>query len=317
MNVRQATHDDYDAIVEMTSDLWADRGGDYLPRVYHEWLEAGEQPKRTVVAERDDRVVGILQCVMVSADEAWLQGMRVAPDYRRQGVSQRLNERCFDWARDRGATIGRILVFSWNTAGLGTARGLGYDPITEFRWAHPPVPPAQAGAGTSASDGSTETAIDGPETHTVRPDPGAAWRYWTHSDARTHLDGLGFAPEETWALRELTRADFDRFAEETAVFAVDGPDGRCGAAYRTRTVERESDDDTTETIAEYGVGAWEGVDAARALFGAIGRDAVAIGADRSRVVIPETARAVSDAVAAGATIGDEPEFVLGIDLSVA
>ncbi|WP_226005315.1 GNAT family N-acetyltransferase [Natrinema salinisoli] len=307
IEIRRATHEDYDAVVDFTSDIWPDRGGDYIPRIYHDWLEDEPgQGKKTFLAEVDGEAAGILQGVMLSPDEAWFQGMRVAADYRRQGVSHRLNEATFEWAREQGATIGRVMVFSWNAASLGAARASGYDPITEFRFAHP----------------EPDSTAEGP--YRVSSDPAAAWRYWTHSDAREHLNGLGLAPEESWAVRELTRDDFDRLADETAVFAVEGEDGLAGTAYRSRTYDREIDDDdaaaasdeaTTETWAEYGVAAWEDVDAARSLFAAIARDAAESGADETRVLIPETARYVTDAPYAGVPISEEPDFVLGIDLT--
>ncbi|MFC4436578.1 MULTISPECIES: GNAT family N-acetyltransferase [Natrialbaceae] len=306
IEIRRATHDDYEGVKAFTETLWEDRGGDYIPEIYHDWLEdEGEDYKKTFLADAGDDVAGIVQAVMLSPDEAWFQGMRVNPDYQRQGLSGRLNEACFDWARERGATVGRIMIFSWNAASLGAARKGGFDPITEFRFAHPEPDPDASGPDSVSSD------------------PAAAWRYWTHSDTRDHLDGLGFAPEETWATRELTREDFTDSADETAVFAVerdheresDGERELVGASYRVRTYDRESDDGETVTWAEYGVGAWEDVDAARSLFGAIARDAAAVGADRTRVLIPETAASVSDASYAGAEISEEPDFVLEIDLS--
>ncbi|WP_049926802.1 GNAT family N-acetyltransferase [Halopiger goleimassiliensis] len=300
MNVRRATHDDYDAVAEMTSDIWTDRGGDYIPRVYHDWLEDEPgQGKKTFLAEIDGDAAGIIQAVMVSSDEAWFQSMRVASEYRRQGVSQRLNEAAYGWARERGATVGRAMIFSWNTASFGAARASGYDPATEFRFAQPDP------------DGDATT----PDGYAVSSDPTAAWRYWTHSDARDLLRGLGLAPEETWAMRELTRDDFQTFADETAVFAVESDGGLAGTGYRLRTTERTNDDGEEETWAEYGLGAWDDVDAARALFADVARDAAALEADRTRVVIPETPRYVTDAAYAGAELSDEPDFVLEIDLT--
>ncbi|MXV63636.1 GNAT family N-acetyltransferase [Natronorubrum sp. JWXQ-INN-674] len=306
IEIRRATHDDYDAVVDFTGDIWPDRGGDYIPRIYHDWLEDDDETDRkTFLAEVDGEAAGIVQAVLVADDEAWFQGMRVAADHRRKGVSHRLTQACFDWARERGATVGRVMIFSWNAASLGAARTSGYEPLTEFRFAEPnPDPDAE-----------------GP--YRVSSDPTAAWRYWTHSDARDHLNGLGLAPEESWAMRELTPADFERFAEESAVFAVHGRDGLAGVAYRSRTYDREVDADdsddatesSTETWAEYGVGAWDDVDAARSLFAAIARDAADCGADETRVLIPETAQYVSDAPYAGAGISDEPDFVLGVDLT--
>ncbi|MFC7167633.1 hypothetical protein [Halospeciosus flavus] len=49
-DVREATHDDYDAVVAFTEDTWPDReGGDYIPRIYHDWIEGDE--RETFVAE--------------------------------------------------------------------------------------------------------------------------------------------------------------------------------------------------------------------------------------------------------------------------
>lgn len=302
IEIRRATHDDYDAVVGFTSEIWADRGGDYIPEIYHDWLEADDETgKKTFLATVGGEAVGIVQAVMLTADEAWFQGIRVAADYRGRGVSHRLNEACFEWARQHGATVARVMIFSWNTVSIGAARASGYEPITEFRFAHPDPDPA----------------AEGPQS--VSSAPTAAWRYWTHSDARTHLSGLGLAPETSWAVRELTRADFERFADETAVFAVEGEAGLAGAAYRLRTFERdvedESGDSRTETWAEYGVAAWDDAAAARSLFAAIARDAAACGADETRVLLPETARSISDAAYAGVDLAAEPDFVLGIDLT--
>ncbi len=301
IEIRRATHDDYEAVADFTSDIWPERGGDYIPRIYHDWLEDEPgQGKKTFLATVDGEAAGIVQGVMLSEDEAWFQGMRVAADHRRRGVSSSLNEATFEWGREQGATVGRVMVFSWNAVSLGAARASGYEPVTEFRFAHPePDPDAE-----------------GP--HRVSSDPTAAWRYWTHSDARDHLDGLGLAPDESWAVRELTRDDFERLADETAVFAVESDDGLAGVGYRTRTVERtpdETDSGGPETWAEYGLGAWDGVDAARSLFAAVARDAAALEADATRIAIPETARFVTDAAATGAAISEEPDFVLGIDLT--
>ncbi|SDQ25243.1 GNAT family N-acetyltransferase [Natronobacterium texcoconense] len=302
IEIRRATHDDYEGVLAFTETIWDDRGGDYIPEIYHDWLEDEDErdEKKTFLAVDDGTPVGIVQAVLLTDDEAWFQGIRVAADYRGQGISRQLTEACFEWAREQGATIGRVMIHSWNTASLGASRSNGYEPLAEFRFAKP-QPDRQAAPGT-------ETRAR------VTNDPAAAWRYWTHSDARERLDGLGLAPEETWALRELTREDFDRFADETAVFAVEREDGLAGAAYRTRTYDREKDGET-RTWAEYGASAWEDVDAARTLFAAIARDAADLGADETRVLIPETGQHVTDAAYAGADLSEEGDFVLGADLT--
>jgi len=294
LELREARPEDHEAVAAITEETWPDREGeDYVARVYPEWIEGTE--RETFVLDAGTDLAGIAQCVLLSGYEAWCQGMRMNPEYRGMGVSKRLSYALFDWARDRGATVARNMVFSWNAAGLGQSRSVGFEPVTEFRWATPePDPDAE------------------PDLE-VRADPTLAWHAWAESDGSSLLRGLALDTDESWALSRLTPADLDRAAEETAVFAV-LDDGVAGMAHRVRVSEREGDDGTERT-AIYGAGVWESVDTARALFAAIARDAAEVGADATRVLIPESCRHVSDAAYARAGVSDEPDFVLGADLT--
>jgi len=303
VEVREARHDDYDEIAAFTRDTWPDRdGGDYIPDIYHDWIDG--EDKRTAVAVVDGDVAGLAQAVMLSDWEAWNQGMRVNPEFRGRGVSVEVSEDLFEWAREQGATVARNMVFSWNAAGLGQSRAMGYDPVTEFRWVHPDPASADADASASAS------AFD------VTADPRAAWRYWTDSEARDHLRGLALDPDESWALSELTRGDLRAAADDGGLFVVQN-EGTRGFAHRVREYERESDENAgeTERWVEYGVGAWADAESAAALFDAIARDAAELGADRTRVLVPESPRFVSDAALCRVDVADEPDFVLGADLT--
>jgi GNAT superfamily N-acetyltransferase len=303
MEVRQATPEDRDAVVAFTEDTWPERGGDYIPRVYDSWMESEGDGQRTFVLDPDagDELAGIVQGVLVSEHEAWAQAMRVNPDYRGRRVSPRLTYALFDWAAERGASVCRNMVFSWNQAGLGQSRATGFDPCTEFRWAHPTPDP----------DATAEADL------TVDRDPETAWACYRRSSASDHLRGLALDGGESWALSELTRETLARAAEETSVLSlVDADAERVEATtFRVRDSERENGDGETEHWAEYGVGVWLDLPAAKALFAAIARDAASVGADRTRVLIPETVRYVSDAAYGRAGVSDEPDFVLEKDLS--
>lgn len=301
VSVRQAREADHDAVVAIADDIWPDREvNDYVPRVFPEWVATDGPDQRTVVAEVDGGVAGLCQGVLLSDHEAWAQGIRVDPTHRGAGVGRRLTEAVFDWAAGEGATVCRNLVFSWNAAGLGTSRGLGFEPATEFRWVHPGPDP----------DAGRETATDADYRVTDRPD--AAWSYWMRSGARDALRGLSLSLDESWAVQELTRDRLRRASEETRLLAVRDEGGTRGLAYRARSHEPEADGDRW---AEYGLAAWDDLPSARALFDAIARDAAAVGADRTRVLVPETPRHVSDAAYAGVELGSEPDFVLEADLS--
>lgn len=333
MEIRHARAEDYAAVEAFTRDTWPDRESrDYIPRIYHEWIAGDGETQRTFVADAGDgvgesgetpseNVAGIVQGVLLTEREAWSQGMRVHPGYRGRGLSRRLSHAVFEWASERGAAVCRSMAFSWNTAGLGAARAAGFEPAAQFRWAKPD-PASTAGSGSS----DPERAVESGCGVGVGTDPDAAWSYWTRSDARTALGGLALDREESWALSELSLGDLRWAADETAVFAVRREaersagsgcsGGPCGLAFRVRDYDRTDEDGTTERWAVYGVGDWADVESARALFAAIARDAAEVGADRTRVLIPETPRHVTDAAWSRAGLGENSTVVFEADLNV-
>ncbi|GGL51557.1 GNAT family N-acetyltransferase [Halocalculus aciditolerans] len=299
MRIRRARAADYEDVVAFTTDTWADRredGGDYIPRVFEDWVESDGPRQRTLVADPEgaDGLAGLAQFVLLSEHEAWAQGMRTNPAFRGRGVGSQIVHAGFDWAREQGATVARNMVFSWNVMGLGHSRATGFDPCTEFRWVHP-EPDEDAAA---ASHGSESPA-----------DADAAWSFWRRSDASDALRGLTLAPEETWALRELTRADL-RDAAADGDLLVTADDGTSGFALHTRTDEYDG-----TTRAEYGVAAWRDADACRDVLAAVQRDAAGRGVDETRVLVPEDVEAVSDVAVTRTDIGEEPDFVTEADLT--
>jgi len=293
VEIREAEPSDVDDVVAFTEDTWD--GGDYIPRVFEDWASSTDESTVTFVADLDGAAVGLVQFTMVSDYEAWSQGMRVAPDARGHGVGRALNATGFRWARNRGATVARNMIFSWNVQGLGLARAIGFEPVASFRWTYPMADPA---ADVDAD---------------VVADPDAAWAYWTTSDVREQLAGLALDTEESWCLSELTR-DRLRAAADDDRLVVLQDQGTAGFAYRTRVVDREHEGEEVPH-AEYGVAAWRDLQAARDLYAAIGRDAAAAGAQRCRVLIPEDPMVVSDTAAARVEVGEDPDFVCRRDLT--
>ncbi|QKY21765.1 GNAT family N-acetyltransferase [Halolamina sp. CBA1230] len=323
MVVREAVPGDYPAVAAFTADTW--EGGDYIPDVFPRWMESDDPDTRTFVAVdttesppgpaavdavdpadveavADDRAVGICQAVGLSEHEGWMQAMRVDPEYRGRRLSRALNDAGFHWLHETGRRVARNMVFSWNTGGLGASRVNGFDPGTEFRWVQP-EPDADATARTDAA-----SEIDA--------DPDAAWSFWTDAATRDALDGLALDDTESWALSALTRERLRTVAADDRLLTVSSPDGGIGGfSFRVRTSEREDDDGETQVRGEYGVAAWDGAESCDALLAAISRDAAAVGADTTRVLIPESVDWVSDTALAGADIGDEPDFVMRADLT--
>jgi len=323
IEVREAVPGDYPAVVAFTADTW--ESGDYIPDAFPQWMADDDPDTRTFVAVdtsaappapesvdgvdpddvtdlADDRAVGICQAVGLSEHEGWMQAMRVDRDYRGRRLSRALNDAGFHWLYETGRRVARNMVFSWNTSGLGASRVNGFDPGTEFRWVQP-APDADATARTD-------------DAGVVDADPDAAWGFWTDAAARDALDGLALDPSESWALSELTRERLRQAAADDRLLVVSAPDGGVGGfSYRVRTSEREDDDGESRARAEYGVAAWRDPASCDALLAAIRRDAAFVGADTTRVLIPESVEYVSDAALAGADVGEEPDFVMRADLT--
>lgn len=289
MELREATPDDHDGVRELCAAIWPDRDVEYLDRVYPEWLEGPD--RRSLVATADDRLVGIAQCVLLTEREAWLQGMRVHPEVRGEGVSAGLVDRLADWARGHGALVARNLVYSWNGAGMGLSRAIGFRAVTSFRWARP-------------------EPVEEPDPPGLERSPAVAWQAWTDSEARDRMGGLAMDRAESWALRECTPAQIRSAGQEDGAIAiVDG--GLRAMAYRGRAYEEP---DGEATGIEYAAAAWRDVAGAESLFRAIAADGARMGVDEVRVPVPETPRFVSDAARCRVPIDEEPHFVFALDL---
>jgi ribosomal protein S18 acetylase RimI-like enzyme len=295
VRLRPARTEDAAAVAEFTRDTWPDRAvDDYVPRAVERWVEAAGSDRHALVAEVDGDVAGVVQGTMLSSWEAWAQGLRIDPAHRGVGLGTRLTNAVFEWAREHGAATIRNLVFSWNAPSLGLSRGVGFEPCTEFRWAMPAPDP----------DAAPAMRVD--------EDAADAWAFWTDSAAREHLCGLALDRAEPWALSELTREAVETAAGDGRLLTVaDG--GVRGVAVRAR-VRAYGDGDP---CAEYAVGAWDPGDdaAARSLLAAVARDAAAVDAATTRVLVPESCAWVTDVAAARATPADHPDFVLAADLT--
>ncbi|UVE50470.1 GNAT family N-acetyltransferase [Haloferax larsenii] len=306
MEIRPARPEDYDAVAAFTRDTWADRdGSDYIPDIYHDWIAPDDPTQATLLVDMGDEtpsddIAAIAQMVMLSEYEAWAQGMRVAPAYREQGIATTLTHALFDWAREQGARRARNMIHSWNMPSLANARHVGFEPGVEFRWAMP-EPDADAGR-------------DSESDYRVGDDADAAWALWTGSEMRTKLSGLALDPDESWALSELTRQRLHDAAADDRLFVV-ADERVAGFTHRVRTYTREPEDEGEVTWAEYAVAAWTDADACRALMDAIRRDAAAVGADRTRVLVPEALGWLSDVALARSDLAEEPTFVMEADLT--
>jgi len=88
LRLRDAVPADRQTILDFCKSTWPDYG-DYLPRVWRQWI--ADTAGRLIVAELDGQPVGIGKITQFGPGELWLEGLRVDPRYRRQGIARAIN----------------------------------------------------------------------------------------------------------------------------------------------------------------------------------------------------------------------------------
>jgi len=126
--IRAALPEDKEAVFEFCRYTW--EWGDYIPRVWDAWLS---NPKgRLLVATINDQPVAVAQVTLIAPEEAWLQGFRVAPDQRNQGIATALLQSCLQLAIELGARVARSAVLTSNISSRRIGAKLGFHQVASF-----------------------------------------------------------------------------------------------------------------------------------------------------------------------------------------
>ncbi|XP_068128233.1 probable N-acetyltransferase 16 [Hyperolius riggenbachi] len=88
-----ATAEDYDELMAMSGGIY--KGMDYLPSQYHAWLK--DHRRHVFLAKNEGKIVAFESFLLVDGGEtAVVEGLRVAPWMRGQGVAGLIQKFCFD-----------------------------------------------------------------------------------------------------------------------------------------------------------------------------------------------------------------------------
>src|SRR6266700_234693 len=126
--VRPARGEDREAILAFCAKTW--EWGDYIAFVWAEWLT--DPSGALLVAPITGRPVGLLRLHMLTATDAWQEGMRVDPAYRHQGISRHLSLAVAAEALRRGATTFRTLIHSTNQISLHIVEQAHFRRVSAF-----------------------------------------------------------------------------------------------------------------------------------------------------------------------------------------
>ena len=128
--IRRARPSDRRDVLAAVRTLWG--GHDRIPEVFDTWVKHRSGP--FFVAESAGRVVGMGKLTVLSPTEAWLEGGRVAPRWRRKGIATALIAHRIAFARDRGFRVLRFSTSSDNTPIHRAARTFGFRRVASFAY---------------------------------------------------------------------------------------------------------------------------------------------------------------------------------------
>jgi GNAT superfamily N-acetyltransferase len=152
IRVRRATARDTAAVAAFTSTTWD--GWDYLPDVWASWLEArdgtvfaaeaAEAAESARPAEAVEtgpgRPIAVGRVALLSATEAWMEGLRVDPAIRGHGVATAFQAAELSWAQAQGATVVRYATGETNEASLHLGARHGFAMAGRWRALRPEEP---------------------------------------------------------------------------------------------------------------------------------------------------------------------------------
>ncbi len=92
--IREARIDDFESIEEIGKLTW--EGHDYLPRVFHEWLDDGN----FFVVDVNGKAVATAKLTVLPCGVGWMEGLRVHPSYRGRGYANDLHDFLISYGKE-------------------------------------------------------------------------------------------------------------------------------------------------------------------------------------------------------------------------
>ena len=100
-------------------------GLQYLPQVFETFL--AEARGAFLTAETDGKLLACAKFTVLADNTAWLETLRVIPEYQRQGIGKKLYEAFFDLAKAEGISSMRMYTGVNNKVSKGLAERFGFE----------------------------------------------------------------------------------------------------------------------------------------------------------------------------------------------
>ena len=128
MLFRKARVNDKERILEISKDVW--EGNDYIPQVVDHWLS--EDKGEFTVLEVDDEIRAFAKYTLVSETEVWLEGIRVASEYRTMGYAHAFTNHYIEKGKKENMSSLMFSTYYLNHGSIRSAQKHGFVKEAEF-----------------------------------------------------------------------------------------------------------------------------------------------------------------------------------------
>ena len=216
---RPVRAEDKPRVLEFTAHTWGEEEGDYIQYVFDDWL--ADATGRFVAAELEEQPVAIAKLTDLGDGELWLEGLRVDPAQRKQGIGQALHAHIIDLAHQYAGRVLRYATGQDNPVSQTLGERTGFQHVSSYRW--------------HVAEASLEFAP--PER--LAPGDLPALRVWLDSPLMRSAHGLY---PYFWKWSTLSESRLHRLLDEGRVFGLRGERGSSFRAWAIGGVHDEWDE---------------------------------------------------------------------------
>lgn len=128
LEIRSAIPEDKEAVLRFCQQTW--EWGDYIPHVWDAWFN--DPSGKLIVGILEDLPVAVVHLKTLAPGEAWLEGLRVAPEWRERGAAEAIARYCIGMALETGAFVVRFMTLASNTLASKIGTKLGFRQVARF-----------------------------------------------------------------------------------------------------------------------------------------------------------------------------------------
>jgi GNAT superfamily N-acetyltransferase len=129
LTVRPMTMADKPAVMNISSRIW--EGNDYVPLFYDRWVKEGG----FWAGELRGRIVGYGKATELAPGELWLEGLRVDPGCRKQGIGKELSRQVVYRTLERRPVSLRLATADVNHESIHIIETvMGFKPYAQYRF---------------------------------------------------------------------------------------------------------------------------------------------------------------------------------------